>query len=268
MKKSEIKDIIDRELKAIELNDEVKESIRNKAVYRKSGRTWKGIAVSAAASVAAVVLGGVTVFAGYYMLNRVRVNEEVLPQLDPMEIVQINKLETEPDQYGLVYEVYSDYGAMQEALGIEMVDSKLAGDNPYMLCRIKTDVKDFAIITVDNYITGDTDNYRYMEEEDRYVYDNGKEYFTPVSLTADLILSESQMENGWDTDYLGLYRFVESYTSKQGYTVNILEDMTEGKAPDDYVSEKTAIFVANGIRYSLKGRVSIDTMKDIVGTME
>ena len=28
----------------------------------------------------------------------------------------------------------------------------------------------------------------------------------------------------WDTDYLGLYEFAESYTSGQGYTVNIIED--------------------------------------------
>lgn len=246
----------------------MKDNIRKNAVDKKSGRVWKGAAVSAAASIAAVVLGGVTVFAGYAMFNRVRVNEEVLPELNTMEIVQVSDFEAEPDQYGLIHEDYSDYEAVQKALGIKMLDTKLSGSNPYMLCHIKTDGKDFAIITVDNYITGDTENYRYMEEESRYAYDNGKEYFTPVSLTIDLILSESQMENGWDTDYLGLYRFVENYTSKQGYRVNIVEDLVEGETPENYVSEKVAVFVADGIRYSLKGRVSVDTMKDIVNTME
>ena len=36
---------------------------------------------------------------------------------------------------------------------------------------------------------------------------------------------------------------------------------------EDYVSEKVAVFVADGVRYSLKGRVSIDTLKNIVNTM-
>ena len=34
------------------------------------------------------------------------------------------------------------------------------------------------------------------------------------------------------------------------------------------VSEKIAVFVSDGIRYTLKGRVSVDTMKTIVDTMK
>ena len=34
------------------------------------------------------------------------------------------------------------------------------------------------------------------------------------------------------------------------------------------VSEKVAIFVSDGVRYILKGRVSLDTMKEIINTME
>ena len=33
---------------------------------------------------------------------------------------------------------------------------------------------------------------------------------------------------------------------------------------ENYISEKAAIFVADGIRYSLKGRVSIDIIKSAV----
>lgn len=266
MKKIEIKEVIDRELRQIELKDDIKNNIRNGVTALRPDRIWKNIAASAAAFAAVIILGGTTVFAGYYMLNRVWVNEEVLPELDSMQIVQMNEPETAPDEYGMIYEGYADYAAMQEALGLEMLDTRLSDDNPYMLCRLKTDAKDFAIITVDNYITGDTGNYQYMEEENRYAFDNGKEYYTPVSLTADLVLSESQLDNGWDTDYLGMYRFAENYTSEQGYKVNIIEDTIEEEL-EDYVSEKAAVFVAGGIRYTLKGRVSIDTMKDIVDTM-
>lgn len=266
MEKIEIRDMINRELGQMELRDDIKDNIRNGVAGGKPDRIWKNIAASAAAFMAVIILGGTTVFAGYYMLNRVRVNEEVLPELDSMQIVQMNEPGAVPDEYGMIYKAYTDYGTMQEELGLKMLDTELAGDNPYMLCQIKTDAKDFAIITVDNYITGDTSNYEYLEEESRYAYDNGSEYYTPVSLTADLILSRSQLDNGWDTDYLGMYRFVESYTSKQGYQVNIIEDTVE-EEPEGYVSEKVVVFVADGVRYSLKGRVSIDTMKEIVDTM-
>ena len=82
------------------------------------------------------------------------------------------------------------------------------------------------------------------------------------------MLFRSQMNNGWDTDYLGLYEFVECYTSAQGYIVNIVQDTTLEKDLENYISEKAAIFVADGIRYSLKGRVSIDVIKNAVSTMK
>lgn len=266
MKKTNMKNMIDRELMHIELSDKVKAGIRSQAAHETPKKTWKRISVSAAASVAVVILGGTTVLAGHYMLNRVHVNEEALPELDSMQIVKLNEIEAEPDENEEIRKDYSDYGTMADALGIKLLDTELSGDNPYMLCRIRTNTTDFAIITVDNFIIGDTDNYRFLEEENRYAYDNGTEYFTPVSLNIDLILSKTQLETGWDTDYLGMYRFVESYTSRQGYVVNIIEDTIEEDL-EDYVSEKVAVFVADGVRYSLKGRVSVDTMKNIIDTM-
>ncbi len=75
------------------------------------------------------------------------------------------------------------------------------------------------------------------------------------------------MEYGWDIDYLGMYQFKENYISLQGYKVNLLEDTIKNKT-ENYISEKCAIFVADGIRYTLKGRTSFENMKYIVDTME
>lgn len=264
MTKNSIKSIIDSELRQIELTDEIKNNIKSKAVYHKSNRMWKGLA----ASIVIIVLGGTTVYAGYHILNKVYVNEEILTELDSMQIVQMNELDTIPNEYGIINKDYRDYNAIKNDLGVKLLDTDLSFDNPYMLCRVMTDTKDFAIITVKNFILGDTDNYQFIESENRYSYSHGTEFFSPVSLTVDLILSESQMSNGWDSDYLGLYEFVESYTSDQGYKVNIIKDTVDEENLEDYVSEKAAIFVANGVRYSLKGRVSIDTLKNIVNTMK
>ena len=264
MIKNDIKGIIDSELRQIELKDEIKNNIRSKAVYRKSNPLWRSIA----ASIVIAFLGGTTVYAGYHMLNKVHVNEETLTELDSMQIVQMNEIDATPDEYGMINKYYSDYNAIKDDLGVKLLDTDLSLDNPYMLCRVMTDTKDFAIITVNNFILGDTGDYQFIEAENRYSYSHGTEYFSPVSLTADLILSESQMSNGWDTDYLGLYEFVESYTSDQGYVVNIVQDTVLEENLENYVSEKVAIFVADGIRYSLKGRVSIDTLKSVVNTMK
>lgn len=259
-----LKNVIDIELEEIKLSDEIKKNIRKGVVYRKSYRIIKGIA----ASFAVIVLTGTTVFAGYCILNRVQVNEEVMPELDAMQVIRINKLDAVPNENGIVDKDYSDYDTIKQDLGIDLLDTDLSQKNPYMLANVSTDEKDFAIVTVDNFILGDTSNYHFIAEENRYSYDNGTEYFSPVSLSADIILSESQMNNGWDTDYLGLYEFVESYISEQGYAVNIIEDTIEEGNSENYVSEKAAIFVADGIRYTLKGRTSLDEMKSIVDSME
>lgn len=82
-----------------------------------------------------------------------------------------------------------------------------------------------------------------------------------------MALSQEQLEHGWDTEYLGYYQFAESYTSAQGFKVNILKDTVE-EPPEDYVSEKSAVFVADGIEYIVKGRTSLENIKGIVDSME
>ncbi len=263
MKEAELKEILDRELEKVKMEDRLKDKIRKGAVEKKP----LGLRACIAVSAAVVVLGGTTAFAGYRMLNPVRINGEVLPELDSMEIVEMNEPEAMADENGLIDKDYKDYSRLKEELGTELLESGLSRDNPYMLCSIYTDPDSFAIITVDNYILGDTADYRYIEEESRYTYEHGEVYDSPVSLKADLILSELQMEIGWETEYLGMSRFVESYRSKQGYKVNLLEDMAEGVDPREYVSKKTAIFVAGGIRYTLSGRVPLEVMKEIVDSM-
>ena len=121
-----------------------------------------------------------------------------------------------------------------------------------MLGEIKTDNKDFVILSFENYIVGDTGNYNYLPNADFYTYDYGEEYYSPVSLTVDIMLSEAQMKNGWDTDYLGIYEFKENYVSAQGYKVNLIEDTTGEDSVENYVSEKCEVFAANGIQYTLR----------------
>lgn len=215
------------------------------------------------------MLGGTTVAASYHFTNKISVNDEVLTELDEMHVIDIKKMEQPKDEFGTIEQDFKDYEAIQEELGIDLLDTELADNNDYLQGHITTDDKDYAMITMNNYIIGDTANFRYLEEEDRYEYEHGKTYYSPVSLNIDLILSDEQLKNGWDTDYLGMYESMEEYQSAQGYKVNLIQDNSDDeKLNEGVVSEKIAVFVSDGIRYTLKGRVSVDTMKTIVDTMK
>lgn len=280
-----MKDMIDRELERMVLSEEMKNRIRERAVPRRRKGRLKWAAVLAAA----VILGGTGTAAGYRMLITHSVNGEVLPALDSMRVVQIHFPTGNPqlrapaeqevsarqdrrlwtqDEYGMFHKDFHNYGEIQEELGIHLLDTELSENNPCMLGNIMTDGKDFAVITVENYILGDTGRYQFLEEENRYSYESGSVFLSPISLTVRLVLSEEQLHQGWDWEYLGMYRFVESYTSAQGYTVNLVARTLENGGPGGGVSEKNAVFAADGIEYSLRGRVSMETMKLIVDMMK
>ena len=289
-----MKDTIDRELECIVLSEEMKSRIRKKAVSRRRDGVLKWAVVFAAA----VILGGTGAAAGYRMLITHSVNGEVLPELDPMRVVEIHipegqpaafasaeqpaapapaeqpdsagqgELTGVPDEYGMIQKDYNDYRKIQEELGIHLLDTELSANNPYMQGHIMTDGSDFAMITVENYILGDTGRYQFLEEENRYAYESGNVFLSPISLTVRLILSEEQLNRGWDWEYLGMYRFAESYTSGQGYRVNLVERTLENGDTGNAVLEKSAVFVADGVEYTLRGRVSMETMKGIVETMK
>lgn len=64
--------------------------------------------------------------------------------------------------------------------------------------------------------------------------------------------------------------FLQIYTSAQGFTVNIIRDTMGDNVEHkslNYQSEKIAIFVAGGVRYTLTGHVPTETMKAIVDSM-
>lgn len=260
---TKIKDQIDIELENICMTDKMKREIRAEA----GRRPFRRMAGSLAASLAIIILCGTTAFAGYYIYNKVMVNDEVLPELDQMYNVEACKVDMESDEYGMINGEVESYHYIQEEMGITLLNSDMSTEHPYMQVDVQTDNKDYMMISVRNYILGDTTNYK-LSEEGFYQYDQGEEYYSPVSLGVDIMLSEEQMENGWETDYLGYYQFTEQYTSEQGYKVNIIEDTTGDKEVDNFVSEKCAIFVADGIRYTIKGRTTIDNIKDIVESMK
>lgn len=206
-----------------------------------------------------------TVYAVKLVNEQSKVNELELPELDSMKITkQIKNIEKsiKPQSISKM-----NYKQIQEQLGVSLLNSELSKDDKYMISDVETDNKDYAIIKCDNYILGDTSNYSY-NEEGFYSFDEGNLYKSPISLQADIILSETQLNNVWTTDYLGMYGFVEQFVSEQGYKVNLIEEKNDGNQPQNFVSKKIAVFVADGIRYTLTGRTTVDNMKQIVNSMK
>lgn len=90
-----------------------------------------------------------------------------------------------------------------------------------------------------------------------------------INLTIEIISHEEQQT--LDTEYLGYFQYVETYTSNQGYTINLLQDTIDNRAEIDayaYRPQVKAIFVAQGLRYTLTGRIPVEEMKTLVETMQ
>ena len=227
-------------------------------------KSTKKLTIALCMVIFAVVFSS-TVYAVKLVNEQSKVNELELPELDSMKITkQIKNIEKsiKPQSISKI-----NYKQIQEQLGVSLLNSELSKDDKYMISDVETDNKDYAIIKCDNYILGDTSNYSY-NEEGFYSFDEGNLYKSPISLQADIILSETQLNNVWTTDYLGMYGFVEQFVSEQGYKVNLIEEKNDGNQPQNFVSKKIAVFVADGIRYTLTGRTTVDNMKQIVNSMK
>lgn len=268
---NDIRSMIDMELGEVKLNEQSKQKIIQAACNHTEVRpTRKRLFRTAMVFLAACMLCATTVLAAIYINSKINVNDETLPELDQMQITELPETNSSEDAYGTVSQTYSSYRQMIEELGINLLDTDLELDNPYMSIDLATDNKDYCFITVENYIIGDVTGFELLPDKTAYVYEHGKTYYSPVSLSIEIILSQEQLDIGLDKDYLGMYEYVESYRSAQGYKVNILRGTeSDGREDmDNIVTEKTAIFVADGIRYTLTGRVSLDTVKEIVDSMQ
>ena len=225
--------------------------------YNGRRKSTKKLTIVLCMMVFAIVFSS-TIYAVKLVNEQSKVNELELPELDPMKITkQIKNGERNIKSQSISRE---NYKQIQEQLGVSLLNSELSKDDKYMISDVETDNKDYAIIKCDNYILGDTSNYSYNDE--------GNLYKSPISIQADIILSETQLNNVWTTDYLGMYGFVEQFVSEQGYKVNLIESKNDGNQPQDFVSKKIAVFVADGIRYTLTGRTTVDNMKQIVNSMK
>ena len=264
-----IKQRLDSELSAITFTSQMKERVQEQ-VNNSNKSAWS-FSKAASIVVAIFLIAGAGVYAGREFYGQTNVNEQTIPDLDNMKIIENVNITNRLSDYFDPESENKSYDFLVDEMGISLLDSDAAIENPYMHISLKTDDEDYCTIKVMNYILGDTkDHVTIRKDEGLCQYTRGEEYHSPIQLKVDIILSQEQYETGWSVDYLGYYEFVESYISTQGYKVNVIQDTTYKEAASDkhIISEKCFIFVADGIRYTLKGRTSIENMKQIVDSMK
>lgn len=167
-----------------------------------------------------------------------RVNQQELPELDPMRAVSASLAEKTDGQPET--REYACYAEAQEALGVHLLAFPEESASQGTVC-VRTDGMNYALLRVKNFCTA--------ENQD-------------ISLNVDVVLSAEQLANLWSMDYLGAYQFLEQNVSEQGYKVDILEE-THSERPC-----RIAIFVADGVRYELRGRVPQKVLLSLISQLK
>ena len=255
MTMNKIKKQINNELSKVSLSENTINNIKN----------WKeNEKISISKITTLILLTCIVSFSAVYAVNKIfstSVNGEEMPALDNMSIIKVKDVENyDKDDYGVIRKKYDNIGQLESELGVRFLSSIYSENNPYKLIKYKKIGEGYNLIEIGAYIVGDLTNIEYQEEYDYYSFTAGENYQTPVDLKIEIISDESQQP--FDTEYLGVYEYLETITQKDGYKVNLLESKALGK------NEICAIFVADGIRYTLSGHVEIDEMIDIVNSMD
>lgn len=250
-----MKEQIDHELKHIQFNF----NMEKKTKPRKTKKIWSNIL----SVMCCIIIVGTTVHAGYNLYNYwVKLNGENLPELDSMRIVNTNLL-SEYDIDDMLYrKQYDSYAILQQEIGVNLLCSDMSNGNASMLITRETDNEHWTQIRIVAYIVGDVTQLKKVSGRQQYTWVEGSVFSSPIDMTIDIISSQEQMEIGWEKEYLGPYEFVESFQTQDGYKVNILCSGSNTSARPMY----QAVFVVDGIRYTLQGKVDIDILKEIINS--
>lgn len=246
-----LKEQINNDLCNINLSEKIIKNI-------KCGRKTKKVGISTyiVPIVSFFILSVTCVYAATQIYS-ITVNGKQIPDLDNMAIIRIKDIENyNLNKAGNITKKYNNMNELEKDIGVSILSCKYAENNEYQLINYEKIGYGYNSIKVGAYIVGDLTNIKYVEENKYYSWTAGRKYRTPINLQIEII-SDSRQQF-FDTEYLGVYSYYDTITSDKGYTVNLLR--SAGKV--------CAIFVADGIRYTLDGNVDIDTMIDIINSME
>ena len=255
----------------------------------KRGKKYGRWHSSAAAAALCCILLGTAAFGAVTLFKmNLTVNDEEIPELDAMSAVEVKQAVGEPNEDGYLKKEYSGLEELEGELGVTLLTSPLGAENPYVKVWYERVGDAFHIIHLDDYIMGDLEDVRPLSQEEwdtldapaegndgAYIWTKGSEYKSPVDMRVQILSDPGQQDISMD--FLGYYEYVKTITSEQGYKVNILRtsietaDLSEEEQKqieEWYVPRVEAVFVANGMCYTLSGMVETETMEEIVNSLE
>ena len=244
---TDLREKINEEMADIRISDVFIEETLELAKKKEKGKTGRRLFLPkiqfASACLAVVLVAGLTVAAGYYRTQDLHVNQDAMPDIDPMTVQPFQLadglINTDNGDFTEYEKEYTDYGELQADIGKDLLDTPYADKKPESILYT-TDAESNEQIKITSYIV----NYAWN---------------TPVNLEIDIAISPEQL-NGFTYDFLGYYEFVEQYTSVQGWKVNVIGSV----GAESY----HLMFTADGIRYHLYGGAPLYRLKDVVDSME
>lgn len=261
---STIRNEIDQELKEMKLPSDFADNIISmkgkdiKPFYKKFS--------AAAVLICTCVILGTTAIAGYVHYQDILVNKKSTPELDEMTIHPYALEGTKLNR--TVHKEYNDYESLKKEMPFPLLDSKYANNDEMIKIVYRSEPYRNGIqtIVITGFILGDVKDLEISEDRTAYSCSSGKEFDSPVNLLIDIISDEKlAAKNLVERQFEGTCKFTEQYISKQGYKVNIISHTGR---PHESKQMHCAIFVVDGIRYTLDGDVTLDKMKEIVDSME
>lgn len=195
--------------------------------------------------------------ATYFFHWQTTVNKQALPDLDQMTVYPYA-------MEGYVQKRYDSYKELKNELSFPLLDSEYSKDAEILYAEYISDPYNSGLqeILVTGFILGDARLIDISEDKSKCTWKFGKEFSYPVDLQIEILSDEKQAAKHPITAHFdGDFKFIEQYISKQGYKVNLIGTTSDSK-------DFHAVFVADGIRYTLRGGVTLEKMKEIVDSMQ
>lgn len=248
---SKFKELIDKEIGDITISETIIENIKRGKKSKEQFQINKVIPI--------MIMFAFFIPTVYAVTNifSLRVNGEEIPSLDNLGVIEVKTVGELNDN--MFQKKYNKISEVEDDLGITFLGSNLC-DEDYHLIEYTRLGKGYHYIEIGAYIVGDLKNITYNEETNYYDWNYGNEYQTPINLKIEINSDPEQQP--FDTEYLGFYEYLETIETDNVGRVNILQKTgTKGKPG------LCAIFVSNGIRYTLTGHIHEETMIDIINSM-
>ncbi len=266
-----LKQSLDHELLNIEMPASVKENTLNK-ITATSKHRYKPIEV-AAMIILCLALGSSAVYAvSSHFFAGGYVNQEEMPALDEYKVININDNITNTSSISADTElIFYDYKEFMDDLGVKLLNSPMTQENDQMMILYEN-IGEAVYVKINGFLVGDATITGKSEDGNSYTFEPGNIYGSPITLKISFATTPAQAESGLDVEYLGYYKFDYNYISNQGWKVNVItssQELTEEQRKMFPLYQPTVIsvFVADGIRYELRGAISKELMEEIVNSM-